>query len=107
MKRITAIALFTIASFFIADRRLAQSDAVQATVPFDFTVGSKLLPPATFTITSVSNNVIEIQDREKHVSILALRHPDSKKSEQGGKLVFDKYGEQYFLREILCDQPAR
>ena len=44
MKRITAIALFTIAGFVTAGSALAQNRAVRADVPFDFTVGDKLLP---------------------------------------------------------------
>ena len=50
MKRITAIALFAIASFAVADKSFAQGPTVQATVPFDFTVGNKLLPAGTYTI---------------------------------------------------------
>ena len=44
MKRITAIALFAAASALGAGHALAQDHAVQATMPFDFTVGNKLLP---------------------------------------------------------------
>ena len=103
MKRITAIALFTLASILGAGNALAQSDEVRATVPFDFTVGNKLLPAGNYSITSVSNDGIEIRNREKHVAVLALAFPDGNQSENGGKLVFDKYAGQYFLREILCE----
>ena len=40
MKQITAVALLSIGSFVTAGRALAQDRAVQATVPFDFTVGN-------------------------------------------------------------------
>jgi hypothetical protein len=46
LKQITAVALLSIASFVTAGKALAQDRAVQATVPFDFTVGDKLLPRA-------------------------------------------------------------
>jgi hypothetical protein len=102
MKRIAAIALFTIASFVTAGKVMAQDHAVRATVPFDFTVGDKLLPSGTYTITSDSANVIMIRNRDKHVAILSLASYESNESRNGGKLVFDKYGDQYFLHEILC-----
>jgi hypothetical protein len=101
MKRITAIALLTIASFVTAGKALAQDRAVRATVPFDFTVGDKLLPPGTYEITTAMSGVIEIQNRSKHVAILTTTSPDDNQS-QTGKLVFDKLGDQYFLSEILC-----
>jgi hypothetical protein len=101
MKRITAIALFTIAGFVIAGSALAQNRAVRADVPFDFTVGDKLLPPGTYEITTAMSGVIEIQNRGKHVAVLTPASPDNNTS-QTGKLVFDKLGNQYFLSEILC-----
>jgi hypothetical protein len=102
MKRITAIALFTIATFVTAGRALAQDRAVQATVPFDFTVGDKLLPAGTYTIATASYDVIAIKNYDRRVAILSTAIPNSKESKNGSKLVFDKYGDQYFLSEVLC-----
>jgi hypothetical protein len=106
MKRTTAIALITMANFALAGTSFAQSNGVRATVPFDFTVGSKLLPSGTYTIqtNSTSPNVIMIRSHDKPLATLSLVHQDSNKSPNGGKLLFHKYGGQYFLSEILCDQ---
>lgn len=101
MKRITALALFTVSSILGAGMAMAQTHGVKATMPFDFTVGGKLLPPGTYKILAVNDDVIEIQNQEKTVSILSQSSPDSTVSEDGGKLVFDKFGDQYFLREVL------
>jgi hypothetical protein len=103
MKRITAIALLAIASFAMADNSFAQDRALRANVPFDFTVGSKLFPSGTYTIKSDSSQLITIQNRDKGVSAFSTVIQDGKKSGNGGKLVFHKYGDQYFLSEILCD----
>jgi hypothetical protein len=101
MKRITALALFAVSSMVGAGMASAQTHGVKATMPFDFTVGSKLLPPGTYKILPVNDDVIEIQNQDKTVSILSQSSPDSSVSENGGKLVFDKFGDQYFLREVL------
>jgi hypothetical protein len=101
MKRITAIALFTIAGLVTAGSALAQNRAVRVDVPFDFTVGDKLLPPGAYEITTAMSGVIEIQNRGKHVAVLTPASPDNNTS-QTGKLVFDRLGNQYFLSEILC-----
>jgi hypothetical protein len=104
MKRITATALFAMANFVMAGASFAQSRGVQATIPFDFTVGNKLLPSGTYTITQGETSVITIRSHDKPIAILSLVDPDDNKSPNHGKLVFNKYGSQYFLSEILCDQ---
>ncbi len=55
MKRNFAIALFALSTLAAAGKAVAQDLAVQATVPFEFTVGGKLLPADTYTITSTSD----------------------------------------------------
>ena len=104
MKRINAIALLAIANFAMAGTSFAQSNGVRATVPFDFTVGDKLLPAGTYTIKEQSHHVIMIQNHDKPIAMLSLVDGDSNKSPNGGKLKFHRYGSQYFLTEILCDR---
>jgi hypothetical protein len=106
MNRNTVTALFTLAALVTAGGAMAQGRAVRATVPFDFTVGDKLLPAGSYEITEPSNGIIEVQNRDKHVAMLATTTYDSHESRKGGKLVFDKYGDQYFLSEVLCEQAA-
>ena len=108
MKRIasiTSIALFALVSFVTVGSISAQEQAVKANVPFDFTVGDKLLPAGHYTISLANANVIKIQNSEQRVAILTMATAESNESETG-KLVFNKYGDQYFLREILCSQAA-
>ena len=101
MKRITSLALFAFSSIIGGALASAQTHGVEATMPFDFTVGGKLLPPGTYKILSVTDGVVEIQNQDKTVAILSQSSPDSSVSENGGQLVFDKFGDQYFLREVL------
>ncbi len=104
MKRITAIALLAIANFAVAGTSFAQSKAVQAKVPFDFTVGNKVLPSGMYTIEEESPWSIVIKNHDKAVERVSVVEQDGKKAASGGKLIFHKYGSQYFLSEILSDQ---
>jgi hypothetical protein len=105
MKRTTAFALLAMANLALAGTSFAQSNGVRATVPFDFTVGNKLLPSGTYTIKQATNtHMIVITSRDKPIAALSLVNQDGKKSPNGGKLLFHRYGGQYFLSEILCDQ---
>lgn len=103
MKRITSIALFALVSFVTIGFASAQERAVKANVPFDFTVGNKLVPAGTYTISAESYGVIEIQNRDAHVALMSTTTPDGRQS-KNGVLVFTKYGDQYFLSEILCSE---
>lgn len=102
MKRTGAIALLTVALLSASTGVLAQEGAVVADVPFNFTVGAKLLPAGKYTISSPSSGVVHIQnaDRKLFASVVALK--SNHESDGGGKLVFNRYGDQYFLHRILC-----
>jgi len=104
MKRITAIAFLAIANFATAGTSFAQSTGVRANVPFDFTVGNKLFPAGTYTIKEQSDHVIIITNYNKPIAALSLVNGNSNRSPNGGKLKFHRYGSQYFLSEILCEQ---
>jgi hypothetical protein len=108
MNRISAIALIVAASFVTAGSAMAQDHRAQATVPFNFTVNGNSLPAGTYTVGSQLNtpNVITITDREKNVHMLALAMPDPNISSGANKLVFHRYGNQYFLSEVRCESAS-
>jgi hypothetical protein len=124
MRNLANTALFAATSFLALGTALAQTSTpvsvsspaaggfvsvkeIRATVPFDFTVGNKLMPPGTYSITSPSQHVIQIRNMEKHVSALSMVSTDGGKSFDGGRLVFDKCGEQYFLRKVPSPAAAK
>jgi hypothetical protein len=104
MKRITAIAICALASLVTAGSAVAQGRTVKATVPFDFAVGNSHLPAGTYTISSADSRSLTglaIRSDSGKITVLTTAFADGKQSKTG-KLVFDKYGDQYFMREILC-----
>jgi hypothetical protein len=102
MKRIKAIvALLAVASTIGLGNAFAQGNAVRATMPFDFTVGNKVLPAGTYTINRFHNDLIEIRGVDKDVALLSTSYGDETQSKNGPVLVFDKCGGDYFLREVL------
>jgi hypothetical protein len=106
MKRITATALLAIANLAMAGTSFAQSKGVQANVPFDFTVANQVLPAGTYKIQTELDGLIVIKNHDKPISVLTLVDQDGTRSKNGGKLIFHKYGDQYFLSEILSDSAS-
>jgi hypothetical protein len=106
MKRNAAIALIALSTLAAGSRALAQEPGVKATVPFEFTVAGKLLPADTYTITSSSQGVITIQSADKRSWVETTASRGSDESTKGSELVFEKYGQQYFLHQVICPTVA-
>ena len=73
--------------------------SVSVNVPFGFEIGSKHLPPGTYTVRESLTNILEI--RNSSTGAMLITHDgQSTKPTKKSKLVFDRYGDQYFLRQV-------
>ena len=75
---------------------------LQATIPFAFQAGSKQMPAGVYQIT-VQDHVMLLQDRDpgKYVAGYLIVTPSADGAAQTkGRLVFHRYGDRYFLREV-------
>ena len=72
-----------------------------ARIPFDFVAAGHALPAGSYVFTrALPNNdqSLAILDGRGHGVVAAASNLDWQQT--GGKLVFHKYGEQYFLADI-------
>jgi hypothetical protein len=101
MKRTFATALLTAASLMAPAGAFAQSRQ-QATIPFDFTVGQRLMPAGTYVIAHIGPSVVSVRGwkGKELVSAITLLTATSDVRKNPNKLIFHKYGDQYFLSEI-------
>lgn len=103
MKKTLAIAAFALANLVSAGYASAQTDGVQATVPFSFSVGDASMPAGTYRITHLSQAVIMIRNQQNpSIAAMEITIPNDSALQTDRKLVFHKYGEQYFLSQVLC-----
>jgi hypothetical protein len=73
----------------------------KAEIPFDFAVGNKWLPAGEYKVKPVSERVTLIQSQDARSSAVAMTiEVHAGKTSDVGKLVFNRYGEQYFLSKI-------
>jgi hypothetical protein len=79
----------------------AQTDhhTMTANVPFAFELGSKHLAPGTYTISTPINGVVEVRN-SSDAAIVMANHGESSRPTKTAKLVFDRYGDHYFLRQL-------
>jgi hypothetical protein len=81
----------------------AQTGVVKANVPFNFIVDKTQVPAGQYMIQSVGSSgtamIIESQDRSL-VKLVLPNACESAQVQQKSKLVFHRYGDQYFLAQI-------
>jgi hypothetical protein len=78
----------------------AQS-AARANVPFAFKMGTTQMPAGTYSIQNAQgSNIVQVRNVQTGVSALAMGRAESP-SKKTDKLIFHRYGGQYFLTAIL------
>jgi hypothetical protein len=92
---ILAAALIVSASFAQAQTR------IKAEVPFAFSLQNQSMPAGDYKIIALSDRVLEVLNLDgKHGQLVAKQMSVQSFKDQSPKLVFHKYGDQYFLSEI-------
>jgi hypothetical protein len=103
MKRFGVISLLVLAGLCTAGVAKAQDREVRANVPFDFVVASKHLPAGSYEFLTQSNRTtILIRNGSQQIFVLATADDAGRITNYSSRLVFYKYGDRYFLREIHC-----
>jgi hypothetical protein len=99
--------LFSLAMIgvFAASSMAGDSIGVQARIPFDFAVAGKQLPAGVYTIERQGTpGMLMLRDAAGHIQTMFLAQPVyTNASAQSPMLVFNKYGDRYFLAKIWPD----
>lgn len=100
MKRFTASVLILLAALVTAGRLHAQSTEVRASIPFSFVVNGRTLPAGTYNITTPQRYVLRIENSARAGAIMSALSPYDRVRAPQPMLVFNRYGDRYFLHEI-------
>lgn len=105
MKRISALTLLVAAGFLTAGSAMAQSNAVTADIPFNFSLNGRTLPAGHYTIGTDSSNpqILLVEDRDDSVRLMTMALPGVDESQKNNTVAFHKYGNQYFLSTIRAN----
>ena len=78
---------------------------MEADIPFQFHAGNAKLPAGKYVIRMMDDSdltLIEISKPDGSVAALVqVRETDAKSTPRKGELVFNKYGNQYFLEDLF------
>jgi len=87
----------------LAAPALAQTASMKVNVPFDFIVNGKTLPAGEYKVDglSTSTGTIAIRNTETTAKLMTLTNGcESIEAADASKLVFHRYGGQYFLAQV-------
>lgn len=75
---------------------------LNARIPFEFTVGDKMLAAGQYEISAVgvTQGALAIRGRESNDSVIRLAVTKEPKENKQARLVFHRYGNAYFLSEV-------
>ena len=76
------------------------ADRVQVNVPFDFQDGSMTLPAGVYTLSMRAHNILNIRGANEGAMAMVRTEDTGRNTPKIGKVVFQRYGEKYFLREV-------
>jgi hypothetical protein len=71
-----------------------------ADIPFAFTVANQRLPPGRYAATHVTNTLLRIFNSHNQGVVVLTSRVDNKEPEDTGKMVFHRYGDDYFLSVV-------
>jgi hypothetical protein len=103
MKKISAIATMLVLLAACAVVMAQSRPRVTASIPFEFGVGNKVLPAGKYTIRNLSSSspvmVISSLDNKEIVNV-NTQTASSLRASSRTKLIFRRYGSQYFLAQV-------
>jgi hypothetical protein len=86
----------------VATANAQTASRAEVTVPFDFLAGKVTLKAGSYSVKKLSGNTIAIRsvDGETTALVNAQLSLDSRDFKAGQRLVFNKYGDRYFLSQV-------
>jgi hypothetical protein len=96
------IAIFSVAGSGMAARAQVR-DQIVVTIPFEFVVGGKTLPPGTYKVNRVTDTdrgILILHSFENGTSALVLSSQVEGRSADKAHVSFERVGGQYFLSKV-------
>ena len=77
---------------------------LQATIPFDFTIGSKSFTPGKYLLRpEVMQSVLAVQSVDGKSGAMTLTRPVQASKMSSARLIFNRYGDRYFLSQVWAN----
>lgn len=103
MNRIITTILCVLASLATVNGAAAQQRAVRVVIPFDFSASNAQLPAGSYIIAT-ENGFTSITKSGTRKKAFVTAIPVFDNQSDDSKVIFSTYGDQHFLRKVLCPE---
>jgi len=106
--KMQALKGLAVAAFIVmlgASSAKASTPLLRADIPFAFMAGDRMLPAGTYTITEATPGVLQIRNEKlgSDAAFVQAQSLEATKPQDSGKLIFNRYGDTYFLNQVWSD----
>src|SRR5205085_3024627 len=100
----TALSLFVLLACVSAQAQSSHAQ-LKASIPFNFQIGRQTLPAGDYTISFVNpdsnlHTLLIKSDDGRNAKMLQLTAVEARQMQDTGRLVFNRYGADYFLAQV-------
>jgi len=100
-----ASTILSMASLLIllgASAAFAGSIEIRADIPFDFVAGNKMLPAGTYNVSRPATGTLQIRNHklDHGIATVLVNAMESAKTQSSTRLIFNRYGDRYFLSQV-------
>ena len=104
MKNIAKSALlFLTVALCVAGAQAQSTVMLKGDVPFSFVVGNRIYPAGQYTVKELGTEVEGWFGPDAHAFIIRTLPMGDESAPQATKLVFHRYGDDYYLAEVWSD----
>jgi hypothetical protein len=100
---LTLVVGLMLAASVVSANAQSTSDHVTADIPFDFIIANKTLPAGRYTVRAATSDGQGMSIRSsdgKSAAIIFSSSVAEKSKERNARMVFYRYGQQYFLAQV-------
>jgi hypothetical protein len=79
---------------------------IEVNIPFDFTAGKASQPSGIYSVNLISEYVLLVRsiDGKKSVLVLANRTIEPESTQEPERIIYNRYGDRYFLSQIWLNR---
>jgi hypothetical protein len=102
LKGLTTLGVFL--TLFVGTVQAQTGSRIDVNIPFNFTAGESSLPAGSYSVKLISENMLLVRstDGKKNVLLLA-RQSEPLRTEKPSRIIFNRYGDRYFLSQAWVD----
>ena len=105
LKRVGLLCAILLATFVVSAQAQSSSNRVTARIPFDFSIGDRKLPAGKYSVGRIRQGaddaVLTVDDERGDSKTIRTSIPVRNLDlNENAKLVFHRYGDQYFLYQV-------